>query len=239
VADIPYQSLVISSENKIIASGWHRMQLASWISNFSGLRVGDGLQASAGWIAVFTLVGYLLGSIPFSVWLGRISTGKDIRNSHPDGNPGAANAWRAGGWKLGAAVLVLDFLKGALPVALCHYQLGFSGWQLLPIALAPIAGHAFSLFLGGRGGKALAVTFGVWTGLTAFAGPLVLGFLFTVLINFLEPAWAVMTGMAGLLLYLLVQPEPAALVLTWVGNFAILAWKHRAELRAPIRKSQS
>jgi glycerol-3-phosphate acyltransferase PlsY len=215
------------------------MQLASWISNFSGLRVGEGLEASVGGIALFSLVGYLLGSIPFSVWLGRRFTGTDIRRSHPDGNPGAANAWRAGGWRLGAAVLVLDFLKGALPVAFCHYQLGFSRWQLLPIALAPIAGHAFSLFLGGRGGKALAVTFGVWTGLTAFAGPLVLGFLFTVLINFLEPAWAVMSGMVGLLLYLLFQPNLAALILIWAGNFVILAWKHRAELRVPIRKSQS
>jgi len=190
----------------------------------------------AGWIAVFSLVGFVLGAIPFSVWLGRRFIGTDIRRAHPDANPGAANAWRAAGWKLGVVVLVLDFLKGALPVAWTHYQMGISGLELLPIALAPVAGHAFSPFLGGRGGKALAVTFGVWTGLTAVEGPLVLGMLFTILINFLEPAWAVITGMLGLLLYLLARLAPPALLLAWVGNFAILAWKHRAELHTPIRK---
>jgi glycerol-3-phosphate acyltransferase PlsY len=200
--------------------------------------VDVGSEIGPGWVAVLSLVGFVLGSIPFSVWLGRRFTGTDIRRAHPDANPGAANAWRAGGWKLGAAVLVLDFLKGALPVAYAHYQMSISGLALLPIALAPVAGHAFSPFLGGRGGKALAVTFGVWTGLTSVEGPLVLGMLFTILINLLQPAWAVMSGMAGLLLYLLARLAPMALVLTWVGNFAILAWKHRGELHSPIRKTQ-
>jgi glycerol-3-phosphate acyltransferase PlsY len=125
----------------------------------------------------WTLAGFLLGSIPFSVLLGQLALGRDVRGYGPDGNPGAANAWRAGGLRLGLPVLALDFLKGALPVALARFQSGVDGWALLPVALAPILGHAFSPFLRLQGGKALAVTFGVWTGLRPGEGPLALGAL--------------------------------------------------------------
>lgn len=65
------------------------------------------------WMAV----GFLSGSIPFSVWLGRLLLRADIRR-YGDGNPGAANAWRAGGWPLGLLVGLLDNLKGEVPIIL-------------------------------------------------------------------------------------------------------------------------
>ncbi|KPK05115.1 MAG: hypothetical protein AMJ56_16395, partial [Anaerolineae bacterium SG8_19] len=65
------------------------------------------------WIAL----AFLCGSLPLSVWLGRLVLGIDIRQ-FGDGNPGAANVWRAGGAKWGLTAVLLDFLKGAIPVAL-------------------------------------------------------------------------------------------------------------------------
>jgi glycerol-3-phosphate acyltransferase PlsY len=59
-----------------------------------------------------------------------------------DGNPGAVNAWRAAGGRAGVPAGLFDFLKAAVPVGLANWVFGVSGWGLLPIALAPIVGHA-------------------------------------------------------------------------------------------------
>ena len=177
--------------------------------------------------------GYILGAMPFSLWLGLLLARVDIRQVG-DGNPGAANAFKAGGWKLGVPALLLDFLKGAAPVAVANFALGLDGWRLAAVALAPVVGHAFSVFEGFRGGKALAVTFGVWAGLTLAEVPLVLGALFALLLALqTASAWAVALGMFGLLVYLLARGSDAALLAVWAGNTALLLWKHRADLHEP------
>ena len=75
---------------------------------------------------------------------------------------GMRSAGSRGGFVLAMA---LDISKGALPVGLAYQQWGIQDWRIIPITLAPVAGHAFSPFLGGKGGKALATAFGVWIGL--------------------------------------------------------------------------
>ncbi|MGQ9600355.1 MAG: glycerol-3-phosphate acyltransferase [Anaerolineae bacterium] len=186
-------------------------------------------------IGLWVVVAFLAGSLPFSVWLGRMCLGTDIRE-FGDGNPGAANAWKAGGWRVGVGAVLLDWLKAAAPVGLA-FQVGqLSGWEIVPVALAPVLGHAFSPFLRFRGGKAVAVTFGVWTGLTLWEGPTVLGLLFGFF-YYLQSndGWSVLLGMLSLGGYWgLRQAEPWILVV-WGGDTLILAWKHRHELRQPIR----
>ena len=181
-------------------------------------------------IVFWTMLGYICGALPFSVWLGRLALREDVRR-YGDGNPGAANAWKAGGWPLGFSVLLLDFLKGAVPVALAHFTVGIAGLGLVPVGLAPILGHAFSPFLGFRGGKAITVTFGVWTGLLPPAGPIVLGALQTAL-HFarLPRAWTPIIALCGLLIYLLIFAREPAYLLIWLGNTAIVAWKFRRDL---------
>jgi glycerol-3-phosphate acyltransferase PlsY len=182
------------------------------------------------------IAGFLLGSIPFAVLVGRLALGQDVRRFGPDGNPGAANAWRAGGWRLGLPVLALDFLKGALPVALARLLSGIDGWALLPIALAPILGHAFSPFLRLQGGKALAVTFGVWTGLRPEEGPLALGLLLAFFLIVLDNrAWIVIFGMLAFAVVLYLRGAGAPLLVAAALNLVILAWKHRRELRQTVR----
>jgi glycerol-3-phosphate acyltransferase PlsY len=120
------------------------------------------------------VLSYLSGAIPWSVWLGERFFRVDPRKQ-PGGNPGAANSFRAAGWRLGVSVLLLDFFKAFLPVLLARLWLEFSSWELFWIALMPTLGHAFSIFLRLRGGRALVTMFGVWSGLTLYEVPLVMG----------------------------------------------------------------
>ncbi|HEX9072593.1 MAG TPA: glycerol-3-phosphate acyltransferase [Pseudolabrys sp.] len=186
---------------------------------------------------IWAFIGFISGAIPFSVLLARRFAQQDIRRVG-DGNPGAANAWRAGGWRVGVLALVLDFLKGALPVGLARFLVGVDGWALVPVGLAPVVGHAFSPFLRGRGGKAIATTFGIWCGLTLYEAPSVLG-VCMILSYFAQTvdAWGAVLAMLGLGVYLLARQAGAVLLVIWSGNLAILVWKHRRALREPIRLS--
>ncbi len=184
----------------------------------------------------WTIVGFLLGAIPFSLLLGRWAARSDIRR-FGDGNPGAINALRAGGWRVGGPALFLDFLKGALPVGLAVRVSGVSGWALVPVALAPVLGHAFSPFLRFKGGKALAVSLGIWTGLTMPLGPFVLGAILIVVYGLIATsAWAAILSAVVWGVYLLVSGGARSQMLAILaGDLAILVWKHREDLRQPIR----
>jgi glycerol-3-phosphate acyltransferase PlsY len=200
-------------------------------------------------VLLWTAIGFVSGSLPFSVWLGRRLLRKDI-TQYGDANPGATNVLRAGGKKMGALALLLDTLKALIPVGLAYYWVGITDWGLVPVALAPIAGHAFSPFLGFNGGKAVATTLGVWMALTIWEGPTVGGLLvllFTKLFG--ANGWAVLFAMIGMLIYFVVTPEALngfgvrpslpILVTIWAGNFLILAYKHRADLAQPPRLRRS
>jgi glycerol-3-phosphate acyltransferase PlsY len=181
----------------------------------------------------WTLLGFWLGAIPFSVWLGRLVLRADIRN-YGDGNPGATNAWRAGGWRVGLPALLLDYLKGAIPVGLAHFKGGISDWPLVAVALAPVIGHAFSPFLRFRGGKALAVTFGIWTGLTLGRYPMIFGlFLSLFLLVQTGHGWAVVFGVVAVLAYQLLFAENVYRLVMWGINGGLLIWKYRATLSTP------
>ncbi len=120
------------------------------------------------------IVAYLSGALPWSVWLSRLFCGADPR-SHTDGNPGAANAFRIGGWRLGISVLLLDFFKAFIPVFVGQWILQLPDSQMFWLGLMPTLGHAFSIFLGFRGGRAIVTLFGVWSGVTLYALPMVMG----------------------------------------------------------------
>ena len=178
-------------------------------------------------------VAFVAGSLPFAVWVGRLALRTDIRR-YGDHNPGATNVLRAGGWLWGALALLLDCLKGAIPVGLAHFGAGLGGWPLTAVALAPALGHAYSPWLKFRGGKAVAVTFGLWTGLTLGEAPLLLGLLLGLWsVVVMVSGWAILLAMAGLLLHLLWHHTDPVLLAVWTGNALLLAWKYRADLSQP------
>jgi glycerol-3-phosphate acyltransferase PlsY len=180
---------------------------------------------------LWAALGFACGMLPFSVWLGKLTRGQDVR-AMGDHNPGAVNALRLGGWRLGLAVLLLDVSKGALPVGLAYQVYGLRGPGMFVIALAPVVGHAFSPLLRGRGGKALAVTLGVWIGLILAWAPLVILSQLTFWYLLLTvDGWAVMLTGLGLLLYLQLSRGDPLLAAILLAQLALLAWKHRADLR--------
>ncbi len=129
------------------------------------------------------LIGYLLGSIPFGVIIGRRSAKVDVRQIG-SGKTGATNVLRVAGKKAAALVLILDLLKGLLAVVFAglifgedYLMVGSSGlWWLarsaqVSAALAAIAGHKWPIFLRFRGGRGVATFFG---GLFALCPPVAL-----------------------------------------------------------------
>ena len=118
--------------------------------------------------AIVVVAGYLLGALPFSVWIAR-ARGVDVRRVG-SGNPGATNVLRAAGRGPGLLALACDVGKGVVAVLLARL-LGPSpawwGWA----ALAAVCGHVFSVFLRFRGGKGVATA----AGALGAVSPLALG----------------------------------------------------------------
>ena len=183
---------------------------------------------SYGWI----LLSFISGSIPFSVWFGRLFLKEDIR-AYGDGNPGATNVIRAGSPALGVIALLLDVTKAALPVGICSFWLGYRGFLMFAIAVAPILGHMFSPFLRFKGGKALAAALGVWIGLSSWqlSLPAVSGVVLGILI-FTSTGWAVLLAMGFILFTLFLHPQPLFFWI-WAAVTLLLAWTHRSDLRKP------
>jgi acyl phosphate:glycerol-3-phosphate acyltransferase len=184
-------------------------------------------------IAVIPLA-FLCGSLPFSVWLGKILLGLDVRK-FGDGNPGAANAFRTGNKLVGLLVLLLDISKAAAPVGWAYFNLSIRGIPMVLIAVAPILGHVFSPFLGFRGGKALATALGVWIGLTIWklSIPAIVGALIGIAL-FTPPGWSVMLALGGILAVLLIWLSDPLLLAVWFSEVFILTWTHRLDLHQGI-----
>jgi acyl phosphate:glycerol-3-phosphate acyltransferase len=181
------------------------------------------------WV-LLVFISFLCGSLPFSVWLGKLFLKVDVRQ-YGDGNPGAANVFKAGSKVVGLFALILDVSKAAAPVGLSYYNLGIRGFPMFLIAIAPVLGHVFSPFLKFHGGKAIAVSLGVWVGLTIWKASLA-GVTGTVIGIALmtSPGWAVMLGMLSILVTLLIWIPDPLLLLVWAGQTLILIWTHRSDL---------
>jgi len=103
-------------------------------------------------VAAFAVVGYVLGTFPSAVIVGRAS-GIDITSSG-SGNPGASNVGRTLGWKKGVLVYALDALKGVIAVIIGRLVAGDAGGYWC--AAAAIVGHIFPVMRAFRGGKGVA-----------------------------------------------------------------------------------
>ena len=114
---------------------------------------------------LFAGLGYLSGSVLYAQIFLRLFRGRDVRTVSEDENPGTANAFLGGGAVCGVLALAGDLCKGMLPVqwALQNCDMRCP-WFALVLA-APVIGHAWPIFFRFRGGKAIAVSFGVLLGI--------------------------------------------------------------------------
>lgn len=108
--------------------------------------------------------GYLLGSVPWALVIGKVFFNTDVRE-HGSGNLGATNVGRTLGKKAGITVMILDGLKAFITVWFC--AVWFPEWTVFA-GLACCVGHCFPVFAGFRGGKAVATSFGYFLGIGLF-----------------------------------------------------------------------
>ncbi|MEZ0395768.1 MAG: glycerol-3-phosphate acyltransferase [Anaerolineales bacterium] len=184
----------------------------------------------------FLLFAFFLGSLPFSVWLGRLA-GTDPRRVG-DGNPGATNAWKSGGWRLGLPVILLDFAKGFLPVMLARWFWGWDGLDLVAVTVAPVLGHRFSPFLRGRGGKGMLTLLAVWAGLTLWKAPLIVGSLLIIGTFGLRwrDGWVLLLSAVALLIAILLGHWGSEALALWVFSLVMIWAGYRHTLLWPPQK---
>lgn len=176
------------------------------------------------------LVAYLLGSIPFGYLLVRWKTGNDVRASG-SGNIGATNVLRTTGRLAGVATLLLDVGKGYLAVWIAGQWTGESPLWMSLAALAVMAGHAYSVFLGFKGGKAVASFVGAFLCLTPFA----LGMetiVFVVVVawtRYISLGSIIGAATFPLAVWLLLQP-PAPIWVAAIIASAFIIYKHGSNI---------
>ena len=182
------------------------------------------------------IASYLIGAIPFGLMIGRLA-GIDVRSSG-SGNIGATNVTRLAGKKLGVFTLLLDCLKGFLPIFLASKVLLQEPGREIVILLCGIlavVGHMFPVYLGFKGGKGVATGLGVFL----FLSPLAIAISFVVFVvtvalsGFVSAGSLLASGLFPLWLWLL--GEPAGAIITGL-IIALLIWfKHHENIGRLVR----
>ena len=184
----------------------------------------------------WSLIAYVLGSIPFGLVVAKTLCGIDPRLDGSK-NTGATNVARLCGAKYGIMTLVFDVLKGLLPVALASAWIE-TDMALSLVGLAAIVGHVFSCFMRFKGGKAVATTVGVFLALATWAA--ILSAVVCLIVVWLSghvsmgsltlalalPLFTALTGHFGAV--------PVALVV-----MVILFWRHRENIRRLARGEEN
>lgn len=157
---------------------------------------------------VWIVLGFLSGGILYSYLLPKWLCKVDVVAQSDDHNPGTANAFKLAGPLVGTLCLLCDVGKGFVPVFWAARQLDRTHVLFALVLAAPVLGHAMAPFFHHRGGKAIAVTFGVLLGLIPFSFVVCLlaaPYLFFSLVVVIRPhrvrtIWAMGCFAAGALL---------------------------------------
>ncbi len=185
-------------------------------------------------IIVLSAAAYLIGGVPFAYLAGR-RNGIDIRNCG-NGNVGTVNAFRTLGWKSGFLVLLLDGLKGTL-VIVAGRVLGLSDIGLFTGALAVTAGHNWSPYIGFKGGKGVAVVFGISIGMMPVISWTAAPFVFGVYWLTNSWVWAFGTGIVALNLIIWLAGAPGEIVAFCAVLSVIIVATHFGREAGEIRRA--
>lgn len=183
---------------------------------------------------IFVVIAYIFGSFPSGVWLGKVTKNIDIRE-YGSKSSGATNAYRILGPKYGIMVLILDALKGYIPLYLASL-FGIGGIYIILLGLVAILAHTFSFFIQFKGGKGVATSLGVFL----FLMPKVVGILILVFIlivgvsKYISLGSVVCAGLLPILAYFMPVKEgvpriPLVIISLIVGIFVI--YKHKANIQ--------
>lgn len=189
--------------------------------------------------ALIVLFAYLCGSISTAVWYGRFVHKVDIRN-HGSGNAGATNSLRVLGKTAGIVVLVIDFLKGFLPVLLAEY-LSFEEPVVLLVGFVAVIGHLLPVFSNFQGGKGVATAMGVIVAILPL-GALVcfVVFLATVVLTKYVSLGSILGAASFPVAVVLLSENPSVyLILFGVALALLLSFTHRKNIERLLAGNES
>lgn len=189
------------------------------------------------------LIGYLLGSIPFALVIGKTFYHTDVRE-HGSGNLGGSNAGRVLGKNAGIAVIVLDILKVVLAIFITSF-FQYSEMASIWAGFAAAFGHCYPIFAGFRGGKAVATMFGFLLGISLFTFqdpfmllvPLII-FIIVILLGKMVSLASICAAIGSTIFIYIDTPatstQIASLLLT-----ILLIYRHRANIQRILRGEES
>ena len=191
--------------------------------------------------ALATLAAYLIGSLSFAVIVSRVMGLSDPR-TYGSGNPGATNVLRSGNKAAAIVTLLLDALKGYLPVALVQKFGGAYGLDegtLALVGLAAFLGHLWPVFFHFKGGKGVATAAGVLLGLNPWLGLATLAtwVIIAVFTRYSSLAALVAAVFAPFYQVLIWERGPVALAVAAMG--VLLIYRHKANITKLLRGTES
>ena len=177
-------------------------------------------------------VGYLLGSMPNGYLAGRWLKGIDLRQCG-SGSTGATNVLRNVGKAPALVVFLLDVGKGALAVLLAK-SFGLNDWVQVLAGLAALAGHIWPVWLGWKGGKAVATGLGMFLGLAWPVGLACFGlFMAVISISRIVSLSSVVAAIGLPVLMVLAGASGASISVSVVASVMVL-WRHRSNIERLI-----
>ncbi len=191
--------------------------------------------------AFATLAAYLIGSLSFAVIVSRVMGLNDPR-TYGSGNPGATNVLRSGNKAAAVVTLLLDALKGYLPVALVQAFGGAYGLDegtLALVGLAAFLGHLWPVFFHFKGGKGVATAAGVLLGLNPWLGLATLAtwVIIAVFTRYSSLAALVAAVFAPFYQVLIWARGPVALAVAAMG--VLLIYRHKANITKLLKGTES
>ena len=179
------------------------------------------------------LLGYLLGSIPSGYLAGRWCKGIDLRELG-SGSTGATNVLRQVGKGPALVVFVIDVAKGAIAVLLAGSLTegaALNDWLQVLAGLAALAGHIWPVWLGFKGGKAVATGLGLFLGLAWPVGLACFGIFLTTLSVFRIVSLSSVVAAISLPLLMAAGTEGTAKLVVALVAMALVVWRHRSNLQ--------
>jgi acyl phosphate:glycerol-3-phosphate acyltransferase len=177
-----------------------------------------------------TAIAYLMGGIPFGYLLVKLTTGKDVRASG-SGNIGATNVLRTTGRSVAVVTLLLDIAKGFFSVWIAAALTNDDPWWTSVAALAVMAGHAYPVFLGFKGGKAVASFIGAFLYLTPLPlfAVLIVFVAIVIATRYISAGSVIAAGMFPLGVWLILHPPAPVLMAALIAG-AFIVVRHRANI---------
>ena len=182
-------------------------------------------------------IGYLLGSIPSGYLAGRWCKGIDLRELG-SGSTGATNVLRQVGKGPALVVFVIDVAKGAAAVLIAGSLLPGSDWIQVLAGLTALAGHIWPVWLGFKGGKAVATGLGMFLGLAWPVGLACFGIFLTTLTLFRIVSLSSVVAAISLPLLMAAGTDGFAKVVVALVAMALVIWRHRSNLQRIVVGSE-